>query len=547
MASWFKAGSSRGSPPVVAPGDTVELQVYDDAGNEQGTILLGILEDLGRHKDGKVVAAMFLGASDLYYHWWMNEGPNAPNKDRGIYHLCMVSSGACPPLKKYPNMIHGDRYRNLGEEPLTSKRVPWLKDKSIKEGYDFCVKKFRGVMGDPPATGPAPTGIMKKPRAAWADKSDPSHEGESDDEGSSEGKEESSSDDEAMAAKISKLRKELKKAEEDAAEGKKKKKAMKKARHEGGTSHRGRAREKEDDPGEPGEKKKKKKKTTGEKEKKERKKRKEEASVKEKKAKRKRRDESSGSAGAPASSKPHKKRRAADESDGESDRSDESGRELFGVKRKEKEILKSGEGDRGPFGGGAPVKFSDKEEGSSDSGKTGEPDVAQDGAGGSQGHGGAGKERRKKDPSSGVEPHLDSAVAESGHESGTPIDKRVEDSWNHPGPVSKRVPIQGGRHGHPTDKGRGEGDPRGSLGAAQHLELLAPENSMLIEKDEEMYVAREYLLEQKLKHYDRPGPRREGDGKGKSKGAKGKTKDKEKGDRPGWDKTEKGQKKPDSK
>ena len=86
-------------------------------------------------------------------------------------------------------------------------------------------------------------------------------------------------------------------------------------------------------------------------------------------------------------------------------------------------------------------------------------------------------------------------------------------------------------------------------GSAQFLELLPPENSMLLDKDEEMFVAKEYLLEQKLRDYDRRGGQRREvtEGKGKSKGAKGKTKDRDKGDRGTWDKTEKPNKKPESK
>ena len=84
-------------------------------------------------------------------------------------------------------------------------------------------------------------------------------------------------------------------------------------------------------------------------------------------------------------------------------------------------------------------------------------------------------------------------------------------------------------------------------GAAQFLELLPPENSMLLEKDEEMFVTKEWLLEQKLRSYDRRGPGRDGDGKGKAKGAKGKTKDKDKIDRGAWEKNDKGGKKPEAK
>jgi len=76
----------------------------------------------------------------------------------------------------------------------------------------------------------------------------------------------------------------------------------------------------------------------------------------------------------------------------------------------------------------------------------------------------------------------------------------------------------------------------GHWGSAQFLELLPPENSMLLGRDEEMFVTKEYLLDQKLKSYDRPPGRGEGGGKGKAKGAKGKTK--EKGDRGPWDKSD---------
>ena len=85
----------------------------------------------------------------------------------------------------------------------------------------------------------------------------------------------------------------------------------------------------------------------------------------------------------------------------------------------------------------------------------------------------------------------------------------------------------------------------GHWGSAQFLELLPPENSMFLGRDEEMFVTKEYLLDQKLKSYDHPPGRGEGGGKGKAKGAKGKTK--EKGDRGPWDKLNKTPKKPEAK
>ena len=62
---WFQAGVSRGSPPIFGEGDTLEILVYDDSGNPQGTLLIGVLERVGTHRKGTVVAAIFLVAAPL--------------------------------------------------------------------------------------------------------------------------------------------------------------------------------------------------------------------------------------------------------------------------------------------------------------------------------------------------------------------------------------------------------------------------------------------------------------------------------------------------
>ena len=46
------------------PGDCLELLVFDDAGKDQGTIIVGVLAMAGVHRGGYVVEAMFLAASD---------------------------------------------------------------------------------------------------------------------------------------------------------------------------------------------------------------------------------------------------------------------------------------------------------------------------------------------------------------------------------------------------------------------------------------------------------------------------------------------------
>ena len=76
----------------------------------------------------------------------------------------------------------------------------------------------------------------------------------------------------------------------------------------------------------------------------------------------------------------------------------------------------------------------------------------------------------------------------------------------------------------------------GHWGSAQWLELLSPEEGGLLERDEEVYMSKEYLLHMKLKGYvsqrrgnlyDQKGDRDKGGKKGKEKG-RGKGKDKPK-------------------
>eukprot|EP00435_Cladocopium_sp_Y103_P067185 s82_g29.t1 len=564
MSGWYRAGSSRGSPPVTSPGDCIELQVYDDAGNEQGTIIIGIIEEVGKHKEGKVVSAMFLGASDIYYHWWMNEGANAPSKDKGIYHRCMVPAGDCPPHRKYPGMIHGDRYRNLGTSVLTPKKVPWLKDKTIREAYEFCMAKFKGVMAGPHDVKGSVPEPAKKPRAEWAGNTDPSEEGESAKDEESEDERDSSTEDEAMAAKIKKLRSELKKAEEDAAEGKRKRKAMKK-KPGAGKSDRAKTRGEKRDPGRSGGEKKKKK----DKEKKRKKDGDSDDEKQKKKKKRKERDDDTGSSrGGSRPSKPHKKKRTGEESEDEGSDTSPADEELFGVKPV-KSGLKAGEGDRGPFGGGAPVKFPGKEDDSSESESLFQKGLAVTAKSSQQrllaytnpypgrlasrmllkmeqavarGTVGPQVNQGQRTPPVALNHILTILLPSLGQKAGLRSTRELKTLGTILDQLASGAPSKAADTVTQRIKAVERATHEGHWGSAQHLELLAPENSMLIEKDEEMYVTKEYLLERKLKMYDRPGPQRDQEGKGKSKGAKGKTKDKDKGDRPNWEKADKGKK-----
>ena len=70
----------------------------------------------------------------------------------------------------------------------------------------------------------------------------------------------------------------------------------------------------------------------------------------------------------------------------------------------------------------------------------------------------------------------------------------------------------------------------GHWNSAQFLELLSPEGSSLLERAEELYTSREYLLGIRIKNYDQPtGHRPEGRGQPEKGGKKGREKGKGKG------------------
>ena len=245
---WFEAGVTEGSPPEVAAGDVLELRVYDDGGQDQGSILIGVWRVAATYKGGSVVEGRFLAASDVYFQWWMNEGEPAPDRHRGWYHLCAMPTKDCPETVKYKNMLHSDKYRNLGPKTPSAKRVAWLSDKIFMSGCLDKFNKFREGLGRAaPAALPMKSGVAE-PEARWAgDDGDPGDETPGE-----ESSEDESEEDESMRGKITQLREQLKKAEAEALDKKRHKKANKRRAEKEKKKKAKKERAAELDPGRPG-------------------------------------------------------------------------------------------------------------------------------------------------------------------------------------------------------------------------------------------------------------------------------------------------------
>ena len=325
-----------------------------------------------------------------------------------------------------------------------------------------------GLESKAPAT---PRGDHSGAKLKWPDEPHPSDkEGDTDDEET--GDDESESEDPGVKAKIKQLWLELKKAEDDAAAGKKRRSDAKRKRKQKKAALT--------------------RPTGSAKDVKKKKHRAEEASTRLDKrergktptrTRRKRSPVTSESEGERKPKAMKKKGRNDDDpvESGDGDSSEED--ELFKPKKVADQKGKTGDEDRGPFGSGEPVKFPDDDEDTSDS-ESGfrkglavsvkssqqrllaytnkypgglacrlllkmQTATARDTVGPSS-------SRTSRTPPVALHHILTVLLPNLGGKSRTTVSSRVEDSWKHLGPASRRVTFESGRHSLSAD-GRGEG------------------------------------------------------------------------------------------
>lgn len=518
---WYVAGESKGDPPTFEVGDVLELRVRDDEGLEQGEILVGVVAHGRKHHDGEVFKGWFLGASDPYYSWWMNSSKEAPSKEDGYYHLCAVKTEECPPSRRYQGMVHSDKYRNHRGHALPTRKVEWLGNRVIREQVTMNTAKFREKVG--PAKDPKDDRKREgRARLDWKDEhadEDEDEENESDDESSTD---ESSDVDDQMKKKLAKLRDDLLKAEKEmeerrdskrsagkrkGAEGDKAKKDKKKMRVT--LPHAGEKKESKRGEGAKGRSPKKKK----------RKKKKE---------------------------KKDKVTRSSGEDDPEVMRAKKQS--LFTGSAKEEED-KQGSRDRGPFGEGFSVSYGEDESDSSESGfQKGSTTPAKSGQlkliryaskfpgrlasrmlvkmelATARGVGGPNRKESSLTPPVAMNHLLTVLIPSLGEKAGLRTIRELKTL----GVILDHLAVNQFAKAADVVSQRIKALERAThekhWGAAQFLELLPPEGTMLLDRDEEMFLAREYLLDQKLKNYDQQkkwSNERPGKGPGKEKGHKG--------------------------
>ena len=132
----------------------LEAQCYDQAHNDQGKMIIRVSKVDKTTKVGRCFQADFITASDEYYLWWMQEGEGKEHRVRAWYHLCRGHASEC--RGRAPagaGAVHTDRVRVITREEILGKKIGWCTSGAAKkfvDDYFSMVRKAR------PAKSPTP-------------------------------------------------------------------------------------------------------------------------------------------------------------------------------------------------------------------------------------------------------------------------------------------------------------------------------------------------------------------------------------------------------
>ena len=436
----------------------------------------------------------------------MTEGDGWPLRLKQTYHLCLGAVKERAELKRKDSRIHSGPFRRLTPSDIKEGHVGWLRGRELR---DKVVTELTALEEKTQGVKP-----KKKKKQSESPEKETEEEEEPDDE---EEASDSSGDSAEVQKRLEKLRQELKEAEERASAKKrkgKKKPSRSRGREKSRSQPRGKTRKRSPSPG--GGKDKDKARYSKEKDKDREPKARKKESRKEKDKKKEEKE-------------PKKRREEKDESE-EEILPGSSGDELFqSAKPKAKDAEKSGKADRGPFGGGPAI-------------------------------GNTRKVRKRARPiPSGFRGVPARTTSESGQQKLTPYSRRFpgrlpsrllikmregaardlvgannEDTLTPPLAshylITVLIPALGNKASLRTQRelrtlakgldhlARGElgqaadllcqrikaldrATQEGSWQSAQFLELLPPDGVTLLERDEEMFLRNEFILDQKANRY----------------------------------------------
>ena len=498
-----------------APGQLVECGIRDNEGHAQGTVILEIAAALSTDDQGHWVTAKFLGASDAHMQWWMSEGAGKKLAAKCAYHFCEDSSHDCKVSRRGAS-IHVEKFRVLGQKEVNNHVPSWAFAKSMgKHFMDFLKKK-----------GMEPKAEEAKGALPWVD---PGEEASEEEEEESSGSREK----EGLKSKLLKARDMVKRLERELSGKKKasksggikaKKEKVKRKKKVEPDAEVKKKRKKEKKSPSPGGGKKKKRKAAGADEERDK-----EARV----AKKKKKD--------------------IEESSSYSE--EEEGLFGEGTEGKASSSAKKGQRDRGPFGGGDIVRYQGESSSESEAVFREAPTVPKasnqlklmqyakrtpgrlasrlllkmqvEGAQGAVGANPA--DRGELTPPAAVHYFHTTIVPQLGQRLGMRAHREMRALRTALDMLARKLPAHAADLLGQRLKAIEKSCHDGHWQAAQFLELLGPDAGGLLERDEEVFMNREHLLELKLKGFSNPRAGKDGKGSQEKGGRKGKERGKGKG------------------
>ena len=518
-------------------GQLLEGHVRDDHGKEQGTVLVEVLQYQELRTDGHVLQAKYVTASDSHYRWWMETGDGAAFASKGTYHLCEGLAVDCGYTRK-GSLVHFEKFRPVLMEELEKKSPGWAFGRATGK---FVKEYMKRAEADPAKK-------EKQGTLPWGKSPSGEDEGEESQESSSSGEKED------LKARMKELRDELKKLE--------KKTASKPARKEKAKPSKTKKKSGGEDSKKKRRKKKKPRKSSSD----------EELPAKgsggkrphradEKKAKKK---EKKAPDSTEAGEEKKAKKRAKKKEDSGASGSGKSGDALFGAAAEDQESDSSNgkRVDRGPFGSGVEVKYKKKGQETDSESDFRDAPLSQQASSqlrlvqyskkmpgrlasrlllkmqqeGARDFRGAMQRVEQKTPPAATHYLQTMMLPQLGAKMNLRTLRELKTLCTALDTLAVSKPAQAADILGQRIKALERATTEGHWSSAQFLELISPESSGLLERDEVVHLTKEYLLDQKLRNYDRLPPR---GGKGERKGEKGKS---EKGGAKGGGKNKDGKK-----
>lgn len=148
--AWRKTGRKAGDSHWVGlvAGELVEIVVYTDQGQPQGTVIIELIRELDNEaNEGQAWLGKIHACQDDYFAWWVST-----TYDRGEagLHFCARRSDHCTVRTPFRDVLHVDVFRMLPADSVLT--LGWLSD----DQRNFFTQWLKAAGAPPPGSGVVP-------------------------------------------------------------------------------------------------------------------------------------------------------------------------------------------------------------------------------------------------------------------------------------------------------------------------------------------------------------------------------------------------------